>query len=107
MSVRLRSVLFGRYWRSNPLVFSLVPRCQGEYASQKNTGIPVAVVKSACRAISLPRSQVNVQRIGAGSMLKVSMSAAITFSLLAPCGSGMAIRMRLCRSTRVTMWDAL
>src|SRR5277367_4166803 len=25
----LRSVPFGKYWRSNPLVFSLVPRCQG------------------------------------------------------------------------------
>ena len=25
----LRSVPFGKYWHSNPLVFSLVPRCQG------------------------------------------------------------------------------
>jgi transposase InsO family protein len=25
----LRSVPFGKYWRSNPLVFSLVPRCHG------------------------------------------------------------------------------
>src|SRR5215468_1602255 len=25
----LRSVPFGKYWRSSPLVFSLVPRCQG------------------------------------------------------------------------------
>ena len=25
-----RSVSFGRYWRSNPLVFSLEPRCHGE-----------------------------------------------------------------------------
>src|SRR5215210_5356158 len=25
----LRSVPFGKYWRSSPLVFSFVPRCQG------------------------------------------------------------------------------
>jgi hypothetical protein len=28
-------VRFGKYWRSRPLVFSLVPRCQGERGSQK------------------------------------------------------------------------
>ena len=26
---RARSVPLGKYWRSSPLVFSLVPRCQG------------------------------------------------------------------------------
>src|SRR5271154_1135633 len=26
---KLRSVPFGKYWRSSPLVFSLVPRCHG------------------------------------------------------------------------------
>ena len=31
----LRSVPFGRYWRSSPLVFSFVPRCQGAARSQK------------------------------------------------------------------------
>jgi len=31
----LRSVPFGKYWRSNPLVFSLVPRCHGLCGSQK------------------------------------------------------------------------
>src|SRR5205823_7226324 len=30
-----RLVRFGKYWRSSPLVFSLVPRCQGERGSQK------------------------------------------------------------------------
>ena len=30
-----RSVPLGRYWRSRPLVFSLLPRCQGECGSQK------------------------------------------------------------------------
>src|SRR4051812_24156633 len=31
----LRSVPFGKYWRSSPLVFSFVPRCQGLWGSQK------------------------------------------------------------------------
>jgi hypothetical protein len=31
----LRSVPLGKYWRNSPLVFSLVPRCQGEWGSQK------------------------------------------------------------------------
>ena len=31
----LRSVPFGKYWRSKPFVFSLVPRCQGLLGSQK------------------------------------------------------------------------
>ena len=30
-----RSVDLGRYWRSSPLVFSLLPRCQGLFGSQK------------------------------------------------------------------------
>ena len=32
---RARSVPFGKYWRSRPLVFSLVPRCHGLCGSQK------------------------------------------------------------------------
>ncbi len=32
---RDRSLPLGEYWRSNPLVFSLVPRCQGEFGSAK------------------------------------------------------------------------
>jgi transposase-like protein len=32
---RPRSLLLGKYCRSRPLVFSLVPRCQGEWASAK------------------------------------------------------------------------
>src|SRR5215203_3614149 len=31
----LRSVPLGKYWRSSPLVFSLVPRCHGLCGSQK------------------------------------------------------------------------
>ena len=34
-----RSVPFGKYWRSRPLVFSLVPRCQGLYGSAKKIWI--------------------------------------------------------------------
>jgi RNA-directed DNA polymerase len=30
-----RSVPLGKYWRSSPLVFSLVPRCHGLCGSQK------------------------------------------------------------------------
>lgn len=30
-----RSVSLGKYWRSRPLVFSLVPRCYGLRGSQK------------------------------------------------------------------------
>jgi hypothetical protein len=26
---------FGKYWRRRPFMFSLVPRCQGEWGSQK------------------------------------------------------------------------
>ncbi len=29
------SVPLGKYWRSSPLVFSLVPRCHGDLGSQK------------------------------------------------------------------------
>ena len=32
---RERSVPLGMYWRSSPLVFSLEPRCQGVWGSQK------------------------------------------------------------------------
>ena len=39
-----RSVPFGKYWRNSPLVFSLVPRCQGLRGSVKNTGMPVSTL---------------------------------------------------------------
>ena len=32
-------VPLGRYWRNNPFVFSLVPRCQGLYGSAKKIRI--------------------------------------------------------------------
>jgi hypothetical protein len=39
----LRAVPLGKYWRSSPLVFSLVPRCQGPCGSQKNTCRPLSM----------------------------------------------------------------
>jgi transposase InsO family protein len=48
-----------RYWRSRPLVFSLVPRCHGLCGSQKYTCRPVSIRSCACWAISAPWSQVN------------------------------------------------
>jgi hypothetical protein len=47
-------VPFGKYWRSSPLVFSLLGRCHGLAFSQKYTGMPNAAAISACHAISLP-----------------------------------------------------
>jgi hypothetical protein len=57
VSVRKSSRL-GRYWRSRPLVFSLLPRCQGDFGSQKNTCTPVSMVNRWRWAISWLRSQV-------------------------------------------------
>jgi len=39
------------------LVFSLVPRCQGECGSQKNTAASAATEKRACSTISSPWSR--------------------------------------------------
>lgn len=39
---RDRSVPLGKYWRSNPLVFSFEPRCHGLRGSAKNTGRPLS-----------------------------------------------------------------
>ena len=44
---RDRSVPLGKYWRSRPLVFSLVPRCQGDCGSAKKTGMPVSTLNLA------------------------------------------------------------
>jgi hypothetical protein len=42
-----RLVPFGKYWRSSPLVFSLLGRCHGLAFSQKYTGMPNAAAISA------------------------------------------------------------
>src|SRR5450631_1942006 len=49
-----RSAPLGKYWRSNPLVFSLLPRCQGLLGSQKYTFTSVATEKFTWLVISLP-----------------------------------------------------
>src|SRR4029453_8480016 len=64
----LRSVPLGKYWRSSPLVFSLVPRCHGLCGSQKNTCRPVSIRSRACWASSAPWSQVNDRRSCSGSV---------------------------------------
>ena len=57
------SLLVGKYWRSDPFVFLLEPRCQGPCGSQKYTqGRKVVMVNCGCWDISLPWSQVNDRR---------------------------------------------
>ena len=80
MSYRAKSVPFGKYCRSSPLVFSFVPRCHGLYGSQKYTLIPVAAVSSAWRASSLPRSQVTDLRRCSGSGVIAAARASRTDS---------------------------
>jgi hypothetical protein len=77
-----RSVPLGKYWRSRPFVFSLVPRCQGLCGSAKNTGSPVSTLNWACADISLPRSQVNDRRSCSGRVVIVAASA--FFIVIAP-----------------------
>lgn len=72
-----RSVPFGKYSRRSPLVFSLLPRCQGECGSQKQIGIPVAIEISWWRDISAPWSQVVERRRCSGrAFIAVIMVAA-------------------------------
>jgi len=52
----LRSVPLGKNWRSRPLVFSLLPRCQGACGSQNQMSIFSRLANSGWQAISLPRS---------------------------------------------------
>ena len=66
---RARSVPFGKYWRNRPLVFSLVPPCQGLWGSQKKMSRPVSMRSWACWAISAPWSQVNDRRSRSGSVV--------------------------------------
>jgi hypothetical protein len=63
---RERSVPFGKYWRSSPLVFSFVARCHGECGSAKKTLMPVSIVNCAWADSSLPRSQVSERTSPAG-----------------------------------------
>ena len=75
-----RSVPLGRNWRTRPFQFSLVPRCQGEWGSQKYTETPVATLKLVWAAISLPWSQVSDRAIWAGRRTMVSARRAATWA---------------------------
>lgn len=81
-------------------MFSLVPRCQGECASQKYTGMAVAALIRVCWAISLPWSQVSDRRRCAGRWPIAVVTASATAS--AVCAPGRWSRMvcRVVRSTR-------
>jgi len=63
----------------------------GVVGSQKNTGIDSAVVITAWRAISLPRSQVNERRRCVGRHPMCAINAAATASALFPSGSATTI----------------
>ena len=79
-----KSVFFGKYCRIRLLVFSFVPRCQGHWGSQKYTGMPISLVKSACFASSMPRSQVKDFLYSMGIFLNVASSAWWTDSASLP-----------------------
>ena len=66
---------FGEVLAEQALVFSFVPRCQGEWGSQKNTGMPVSVVNFACWAISRPWSQVRERFSSVGTTQPSSPSS--------------------------------
>ena len=72
----------GKYWRSRPFVFSLVPRCHGAWGSAKKTGIPVSTVNFAWADISLPRSHVSDLVTWAGNLDMVFANA--FFIVIAP-----------------------
>ena len=72
-----KDVRFGRYWRSRPFVFSLVPRCQGAIGSQKYTLQLSAEDSTRCPANSLPWSTVNDLRRFAGMFLNAAIAASV------------------------------
>jgi hypothetical protein len=49
-----RLVRFGKYWRSSPLVFSLVGRCHGDRGSQKKMRVPQPASICSCSVSSRP-----------------------------------------------------
>jgi len=54
----LKSIPLGKYCLMSPLVFSLVPRCQGGWGSAKYICTFVSFVNNSCCTISDPRSWV-------------------------------------------------
>ena len=63
-----RSVPFPNQNLSSRLVFSFVPRCQGECGSQKNSFVSNAIWMRSYSASSVPRSQVIDRRKCSGSV---------------------------------------
>ena len=98
-----RFVPFGKYWRSRPLVFSFVPRCQGLWGSQKYTFTFVAIVKVLCLDSSCPRSHVSERRNDRGS-LRICRVRALTTVTVSRLGTLTSAVKRECRSTKVTLW---
>ena len=101
-----KSVPFGKYCRSRPLVFSLVPRCQGLCGSAKNPRMASRCARRSCSAISVPRSSVNVLRrgVGTGLSFRVNPSRALRASV----PSSLArITRRVVRSTRLPTAELL
>lgn len=95
-------VPLGTYWRRSRLVFSLLPRCQGDCGSQKQTLIFVAMVNAICPAISDPRSHVSDRCSSLGRLRACLIRAVITLclSLLSTLAS---ITNRAWRSMNVAM----
>lgn len=59
-------------------MFSLLPRCQGEWGSQTYTGIRTVSEKFLWRAISWPWSHVRDFRMAGGTAPKAAATAEVT-----------------------------
>jgi hypothetical protein len=81
-----KSLPFGKYWRSRPLVFSLLPRCQGLCGSQKKISMSAAIATCFQSRISGPWSQVNDRRTTSGRVWIFAASAGATLLGLVPVG---------------------
>ena len=80
----------------------MLPLCQGQYGSQKNTLTSVATVNLACWVSSDPRSQVSDRRKATGSSRTAFISASTTTSVRFSRNLTRTTN-RDCRSTSVAM----
>ena len=89
-------------------MFSLLGRCHGMPAWQKNTGTPVASVTWCWWRISVPWSQVSDRRIGSGRSSSVAISSSRSRSAReVPSPMCSMMRNRDVRSTSVAIADRL
>ena len=91
----------GRYWRSSPLVFSLLPRCHGECGSQKYTWMPVCSVNRCVRgqlAALVPGQTLDQMR----RQLPDPFGQHVDDVLRVWSSKRASITYRVCRSTNVT-----